>query len=545
MLGIDLWHTRLAAATRAGDGWVTPVTFDGAAVTPTAVTVTADGTLLPGSHGAASHSYVRLAGQRLHDEQLSVGSVRLDPVDVMAAVLARVADNAPDASRVVIATPAGWTRHQRERLTLAASRAGLAQPQVISGAQAILQQLHRDSPLRPGQVAAVIRLDDTAGELALIQRRPDGIEVLAAIDFGEVGEIAGKTLVGQAANAFVSALDASSLTGDQVAAVFCDAPPPVVAALASALASAVPSAPAPVRVGELVAAFGATGRTHASAGEVRFRRPARNLVRSGATAALAFAAAVALTVQQLSSGVVYPATSTAPARLVMTWQGWGLAPVFAVLGVVAIAVLAAELHGAGRRRPAAGPDMALGAGLLLSAALGVGGAVALALLGAVSYGVSPAPLLAWTLLSTLPLAAVLVALGVVVTRAGPPAGGPWWQLLQAPLPAVLVGAVSTAVLAAAHGGVPPCRTAWRGRPSISLATGSAGRSRSFSPTTRGGVLSLARFCPSARSTSSTCTPPPRSPAVSSPPSLSGPRYACPALSPPALANAPKPSPTPP
>jgi hypothetical protein len=460
-LGIDLWHTRLAAALHTPDGRITPLAIDGAVVIPTGVAVADDGTLHTAMAGALlgrhyPHSYIRIPGQRLYDEHITVGELQVNPVDVIAAVLSTVAHAAgqsPAPTRLVIATPAGWTTRQHARLRAAAAQAGLGQPALISGAEAIIRH-HADSlRLTAGQVVAVLRLDNTVGEVALLRYEPDGCRRVAAVDCGELGEVPGATVVGQAATALADALDACGLTGAQLAAVLCDAPPSVVPSLAAALTATVGTAPAPVPVGELAAALGAARRT-GFAKPAPVRRSGWGLVRAGVSGTASFAVAGVLTVQQMTSGTIYEGNEPGQTVLVLEWYGWGLAPIFAMLGVVAFACLATDLRAILGRAAPTGPAPGLGAGLFTAAVTGVIVATVLALLGAATYGVAAAPLLRWALVSTTPLAVILVTLGVAVTRSTPPAGRAWPDLLQPPTTAVLVGGTSTVVLVATYRAVP-------------------------------------------------------------------------------------------
>ena len=235
-LSIDFWHTTACAATRRTDGTVAAVTVDGDTVIPTGVAVTRNGDLHAGRDGATigaehPHLYVRLPGQRLFDERVQVGPTAVDPVDLVAAVLSEVARQASTATGgtvptdVVICTPTGWVGRQQERMRVAARRAGLAQPRLLDGADAIVrEQAANGTPIPMGAVVVMCRLDATAGEVVVLCRQPDGLERLATHPFGEVGEIAGATLVDQAATAMARALEAAEIPGERVAAVFCHAP---------------------------------------------------------------------------------------------------------------------------------------------------------------------------------------------------------------------------------------------------------------------------------------------------------------------------------
>src|SRR5262249_9071821 len=120
-------------------------------------------------------------------------------------------------------------------------------------------------------------------------------------------------------------------------------------------------------------------------------------------------------------------------------------------------------------RPAVptGRDPTLGSALVAAAALGLGCAVALALVGAQHFGTEPAPLLQWTLSSTAPLALVLIGLGLMVTRTDPPVSRPrgdrqpWQDRLLFPLSAQVLVVLSTVSIVASIVDVPPvASTLW-------------------------------------------------------------------------------------
>jgi hypothetical protein len=462
LLSIDLWHDRMAAVVRSPTGRTVPVVVDGAVVTPTGVAVAADGSLRPGRAGAQlgqqdPTAYVRIPGRRLLDDQTSIGETRLDPVDVVAAVLALVAHGVqahqtlPD--EVVIAIPAGWTGRQRHRLRQAAARAGLGQPRLVNAAECIVREhLANGGDLPVGKVAVVCRLGATAGELVLVQRERDRYEVLAVFDLGELGETGGSSIADQAAAALDTAVDATGIGADQIAVMLCDTPASAMPALAAALANLATPSASPTHIGELAAALGAT-RTHNPLPPARrTRHVAAGVVITGA----GFAAAGSLAVQALNAGFVVEATDLNPRFVVVPPYLWGLAPVFAMLGVVGLAVLAADRAAA--REPRAGPEPVLATGLLVAAVVGVGGGLMLAVQGGAVYAVSPQPMLRWALASTVPLAVVLAVVGLVAMGLAPPRSRsgvmPWREVVRPPAAAVVVGGLSTVVLVAAITGYP-------------------------------------------------------------------------------------------
>lgn len=465
-LSIDLWHTSLAVALGMPNGQIVPVAVDGAALAPAGVAVDGDSSVRAGRDGAilaarSPQSYLRMPGQALLEDQITVGTVHVDPVDLVAAALSLAAGEtrlvAGERPReVVISTPAGWVATQRRGVREAAKRAGLGEPKLATGAESIVrEQMARGSVIPSGAVVVVCRLESSVGELVVVRRDRDAFEMLAAFDLGELGETPGTTLPEQAGTALVRALDAAGV--DQVTAVFCHVPAGLMPELTATFAtSRVPVVP--LHVAEMAGAFGGARRHGPDVARADPAPPWGRVVGAGVATAVAWSAAALLTYQVVSSGTVYPATSVSPTILVTIWSAWGLAGVFAMLGATSLALAAAELR-AGRTRASARPDPALGSGLILVGVLGAGAAGALGLIGAAQFDVGPVPLLRWTLSATAPLAMVLIALGLVVARTSPPGAPlvvptPWPQRLRFPLPALLAGCLSTVVIVAAYVGVP-------------------------------------------------------------------------------------------
>jgi hypothetical protein len=464
-LSIDYWHTTVAAAAGTPDGGVVAVAVDGAAVWPTGVAVDEDGRLRAGRDGmdiGTRHpqSYVRMPGQRLYDEHITVAGVQVDPVDLVAATLSRAAREARTVTgsvtphALVISIPAGWVERQRKQMLAAAKRAGMSQPTLVSGAESIVrEQIARNIVVRDGSVVVVCRLDATVGELVVLRHQADTFKQIAMRDLGELGETPGATLTEQAATALKEALGAADTEGDQVAAVFCQVPPGVMPELSHALTMSADLRVAPAQVADLAATFGGARSQTSDSEPVTAGQPRARLHSTVGMLVAWFGAAV-LAYQAVSSGTVYEATSVNGRMLVTEWPAWGLAPLFATLGALSAALLLSDLRAKrlGPEGDQAGPDPALGAALAVVAALGVGGAGVLALAGAAYFEIEPGPLLTWTLWSTVPLAVVLAVLGLVVARVS--GRVPWRDRLRFPVVALVVASLSTACVIASYAGVP-------------------------------------------------------------------------------------------
>jgi hypothetical protein len=464
-LSVDIWHTSVAAVVRTSDGREHPLAFDGSKVLPFVVAVTENGALHPGARGETidaeyPHLYVRTPAQRLFDERVQVGGVSVDPVDLVAVVLARVAQEARTVTGglvpedVVFCTPCGWVSRQLMKVAVAADRAGLAPPRQMGAAEAIVRdRMAAGAAVPVGAVVVVCRLDATVGELVLLHRRADGFEQRAAMTLGELAEIPGPSLPEQAATALSEALAVNRLTGDQVAAVFCHVPEESFPTLSAVLTLSAGLVVEPVRVNGLAAALGGM---HSTVPTKRIRPAWRwaKLAHSVAGTAIGWSAAIFLAYQLFNSGMVYEATSISAKMLVTRWCGWGLAAVFALLGLVSAAVMMSDLRAlrSGTAEPSDGPDPRLGSALLFGAGLGLGVAAVFALVGGAHFGFDPLPILTWTLGSTVVLATVVAIVGLLAGRLSMKRG--WPDRVRFPVEASAMAAVSTVAVLGSYVGIP-------------------------------------------------------------------------------------------
>jgi hypothetical protein len=412
-------------------------------------------------------SYVRMPGQRLFDDRITVGSVEVDPVDLLVATLSTVVGDVRKThgsvpGEVIVSVPAGWVSRQRRAMEAAAKRAGFTRSTVVNAAESIVrQQISRGAAVPVGAAAVVCRLDATVGELVVLRRHADRFEVVANYDLGEVGEAAGATLVDQAGWALTQGLESAGVAGSEIAALYCQVPVGGMRALADKLAASADMPVTPVEVADLAAAFGAAQRAYAAEPEPATQPRRAGVPGSFLAAAIAWLAAGVLSYQMFGSAEAYPKPEGIGMWLQTEMYAWALVPVFATLGAASVALAVSHL----RPTAAAGPDPALGSALVLVAVLGVGSAGALSLIGASRFGTDPAPLLRWTLASTVPLAAILLTLGLLVARTAPPApsGGahaPWRDRLRLPLPALALATLSTVVIVASIVAIPPVDSDW-------------------------------------------------------------------------------------
>jgi hypothetical protein len=465
-LSIDFWHTTVRSSLRRSDGAVITLMVDGDPSASTGVALGDDNAQLRTGRDADLIAetdplrYVRLPGQRLLDDQIQLGPAVVDPVDVVAAALAPMVREAAAANagrmptEVVVTTPAGWVGRQQQGLRAAARRAGLDQVRLLDGVDAILRhQIACGAEIPLNAVVVVCRLDVTVGEVAVLARRPDGFEHLAIHDLGEVGETPGATLPAQAVVATRRALAAAGVDGACVTAVFCQSSEAAVSALRRALPATAGVAVPVQRVGDLTASLGGLQAT-VPAGPVKRRWRFARVLHSLAGIVVGGFGAAMLVYQELTTGQLYGPSSISATILVTQWGAWGLASVFALLALVSAAVAVADLRNLWRRTPAdpESPDQKLGSWVAFAAALGVGGAAALALVAATTFGIGASTLLAWTLGSTIPVALAAGGLGLLAARVR--AVGGWPDRLRFPVEALAVAAVSTVAIVASFTGVP-------------------------------------------------------------------------------------------
>jgi hypothetical protein len=464
-LSIDIWHTSVAAVVRTSDGQEHPLAFDGSQMLPFVVAVTDTGALHPGAWGEAIGAeypglYVRTPAQRLFDDRVQVGGVSVDPVDLVAAVLSRVAQEARTVTGgtvpedVVFCTPCGWVSRQWMRVAVAADRAGLAPPRQLGAAEAIVRdRMAAGAAVPVGAVVVVCRLDATVGELVLLHRRADGFEQRASMTFGELAEIPGSSLPEQAATALSEALAVNRLTGDEITAVFCHVAEESFPTLSAVLTVSAGLVVGPVRVNGLAAARGGMHSTVPNKPVRPAWRWAR-LAHSVAGTAIGWSAAIFVAYQLFNSGMVYEATSISPKMLVTRWCGWGLAAVFALLGLASAAVMTSDVRAlrSGTAEPVDGPDPKLSSALLFAAGLGLGVAAVFALVGGAHFGLAPLPILTWTLGSTVVLAAVVAIVGLLAGRLPMKRG--WPDRLRFPVEASALATVSTVSVIGSYVGIP-------------------------------------------------------------------------------------------
>ncbi|GLY03654.1 MULTISPECIES: Hsp70 family protein [Actinoplanes] len=198
-LGVDFGTSNTVAVARWPDGRARPILVDGSPLLPSAVYATADGTLLVGRD--AVHS-ARLdparfepnPKRRVDDGLVLLGEQEFETVELIAAVLARVAEEwhravGPYHPEVTLTCPATWGATRRTLLAEAAARAGLegarlvAEP--VAAATYFAEVLGRDVPI--GSVVVVHDFGAGTFDASVVARTSSGFEVLAVDGRDDLG----------------------------------------------------------------------------------------------------------------------------------------------------------------------------------------------------------------------------------------------------------------------------------------------------------------------------------------------------------------------
>ncbi len=198
-LGIDFGTSSTVAAIDGGASGVRMLLFDGRPTLASAVFAGPDATLYLGEaaeRGAAAFPAGLEANpkRRVDDATVWLGVHAYRVVDVIAAVLRRVADEAVRVTggvpgQVVLTHPANWGRVRLGVLAEAATTAGLgpvtfvAEP--IAAAAYFATVLGRDLP--PGQCLVVYDLGAGTCDVAVVRQNPGGLTVIAADGLDSVG----------------------------------------------------------------------------------------------------------------------------------------------------------------------------------------------------------------------------------------------------------------------------------------------------------------------------------------------------------------------
>jgi hypothetical protein len=200
-LGVDLGTSNTVAVLARPDGRVAPLLFDGAPILASCVCLTEDGHIVVGPdavHSAASHpaSFEPYPKRRIDDGTVLLGDVEVPVVDLLAAVLRRVADEAnrvagTTVESVTLTHPAGWGAPRQGVLRAAAAAAGLPAPTLVpepvAAAAYFVHVLGRRLPT--GSALAIFDFGAGTFDASVVRREPDGFSTLAVEGLDAVGGI--------------------------------------------------------------------------------------------------------------------------------------------------------------------------------------------------------------------------------------------------------------------------------------------------------------------------------------------------------------------
>jgi hypothetical protein len=194
-LGVDFGTSNTVAMLRWPDGRVRPLLFDGGPMLPSAVLASDQGLLV----GREAQHLARLRPEayepnpkrRIDDGTVLLGDRELSTVELFAAVLHRVAEEAsrvaPDIEQATLTCPAAWGTRRRQVLLDAAAQAELPQPRLVDEPIAAASYFARITALPVG--ASVVVYDFGAGtfDAGVVRRSTAGFEVLASEGLTDAG----------------------------------------------------------------------------------------------------------------------------------------------------------------------------------------------------------------------------------------------------------------------------------------------------------------------------------------------------------------------
>jgi Hsp70 protein len=198
-LSIDFGTSNTVAVLRRADGRTQPLMFDRSPLLPSAVYSDPDGQLLVGRDAVDSARrdpgrYEPNPKRRVDDGEVRLGERAFNPVELVAAVLARVASEAgrtagANPGEATLTCPASWGASRRLILTDAAARAGLPSPvlvdEPVAAAAYFAQVLGREVPI--GSVVIVYDLGAGTFDASVVARTGSGFEVLAVDGRADLG----------------------------------------------------------------------------------------------------------------------------------------------------------------------------------------------------------------------------------------------------------------------------------------------------------------------------------------------------------------------
>src|SRR6266542_3845380 len=196
-LSIDCGGVSAVAVLSWPDGRWVPLLFDGVPQLPAAVYVDHGGGVVTGAAAwqqaaGCPERFVPAPLRRPGEGRTGVGAGEVDAVDLVAAILRRVAAEATrvaerPVAEVRLVVPAGSNPRRRTLVRKAAHWAGLGQPSLVEAPVAAAQRMVAGGTTV--LVGAYVLVCDFGGgfEASVLRRAPTGFEVLSTIDAPDAG----------------------------------------------------------------------------------------------------------------------------------------------------------------------------------------------------------------------------------------------------------------------------------------------------------------------------------------------------------------------
>ncbi|MFF5293545.1 Hsp70 family protein [Paractinoplanes globisporus] len=198
-LGVDFGTSNTVAVARWPDGRARPILVDGSPLLPSAVYAEPGGALAVGRDAVHSARidparFEPNPKRRIDDGTVLLGEQEYEVVDLIAGVLARVAEEwhravGPVRPETTLTCPATWGAARRGLLAEAAARAGLegarlvAEP--VAAATYFAEVLGRDVPI--GSVVVVHDFGAGTFDASVVARTASGFEVMAVDGRDDIG----------------------------------------------------------------------------------------------------------------------------------------------------------------------------------------------------------------------------------------------------------------------------------------------------------------------------------------------------------------------
>jgi hypothetical protein len=207
-LAVDFGTATTVAVLAETDGRIRPLP-----ALPSGVYADADGTLLVGAPAeragrADPDRFEPYPKRHIGEPEVRLGGVGYPVVDLVAAVLRRVAADAGPARSTVLTHPASWSTAQREVLLDAAKRAGLDDPELVP--EPIAAARYFANAVRPVPAGhCLLAYDLGAGGLRIgvLRCTGTGFELVDSAELDDAGGLAFDELLVQVATDKVSGVE--------------------------------------------------------------------------------------------------------------------------------------------------------------------------------------------------------------------------------------------------------------------------------------------------------------------------------------------------